>query len=184
MLSRGTSRGLRGVPVWTSSSATWPNARGSGQSQVQVQAGWRKDWEKHWGEGFGGVDGWDAQHDPLVCAHSPEGQLYPGPEIKGRDSCPLLLSSETLPGVLHPALWLQTQIGCSPDGVSPEEQHEWGRWQGDLFCEDRVRELGLFSLDKRMLWGDLNSNLPAPKGELEESWRGTSYKGVQWHDKG
>lgn len=44
----------------------------------------RKDWKKHWGEGFGGVGGWE--HDPSVCTHTSEGQLYLWPVILPFDS--------------------------------------------------------------------------------------------------
>jgi len=47
-----------------------------------------------------------------------------------------------------------------------------------LSCEDRLRELGLFSPEKRRLWCDLISSLPVPEGGLQEGWRGTSHKDV------
>ncbi|GAB0204209.1 hypothetical protein GRJ2_002886500 [Grus japonensis] len=46
-----------------------------------------------------------------------------------------------------------------------------------LSCEDRLRELGLFSLEKAV--GRPYSSLPVPEGGLQESWRGTVYKGME-----
>ena len=42
---------------------------------------------------------------------------------------------------------------------------------------DRLRELRLFSQEKKRLQGDVTSSLPVPEGGLQESWGGTFYKG-------
>ena len=53
-----------------------------------------------------------------------------------------------------------------------------------LSYEDRMRDLRLFSLEKKRLLGDLYSGLPVPEGGLQESWGGTFYKDVQKQDEG
>jgi len=66
-----------------------------------------------------------------MCTRSPESQLYPGlhqdkcgQQVKEGDPAPLLLSDETLPGLLHPALKPPTQEGHGAIGVGPEEGHK------------------------------------------------------------
>ena len=62
-----------------------------------------------------------------MCAHSPEGQTYPGlhqkqhgQHVKVGDSAPLLCSGETPPGLLCPALQSSVQERHGP----VQEGHE------------------------------------------------------------
>ena len=97
--------------------------------------------------------GWEAGHEPARCSHSPESQLYPrlhqkkhDQQVMGDDPAPLLSTGEVSPGVLHPDVESSVQLECVYRRAT-----KMIKGMEHLSCEDRLREQGLLSLDKRRM---------------------------------
>lgn len=71
-------------------------------------------------------------------------------QVKSRGDL-FLRFGETSPGMLHPHMESSVQEIHGPVGVHPEEGHRNDPKDGTSSCEDRLRELRLFSLEKGML---------------------------------
>ena len=89
-----------------------------------------------------------------MCPGGQEGHRHPGlsqewggQQEQGRDQAPVLSTGEAAPRVLCSALGPSLQAGHGGAGACPEKGIKAGEGSG----EQVLRELGLFSLEKRRL---------------------------------
>jgi len=97
-------------------------------------------------------------HQCALAAHKANHTLGCIPSSLGsraREGILPLCSGETPPGVLHPTLEPSAQDRPGAVVAGPEEATEMIRGLEPLYCEERLEELGLFSLGKRRLREDL-----------------------------
>lgn len=119
--------------------------------------GWGMNWltvalqRKPWGYW------WMKHHIWAGSVCSPESQPYSGlhqknrgQQVTGGDPAPLLCSPKAPPGALHPALGSPVQDRREPVRAHPEEGHKNDQRVGTPACEEKLKELGVFSLGKTL----------------------------------
>jgi len=123
-----------------------------------------------------------------MCTRSPESQPYTGlhqkqrgQQVDGGDSATLLRSAETSPGVLCPPLEPSAQNRHGAVEAGPQDATKVMRGMEHLCYEERLRELGLFSLQKRRLWRDLTPAFQYLKGGYKKAGEGLFTRA--WSDR-
>lgn len=167
--TRGTWTALRSGTMQTSWSSTakgqvlhlaWSNPE---------TGGWR-DWDQPCRGGLGGAGGCKIRDALARCSHRSESQPWPGlhktkheQRVKRGDSASLLHFSESSLGVM-----CQLQDPQHRLGESSEEAMKMLRGVEHLSGKDRLRELGLPSLEERRLQGSLILAFQYTKGACKK----------------
>ncbi|KAK4819120.1 LOW QUALITY PROTEIN: hypothetical protein QYF61_025587 [Mycteria americana] len=149
-------------------------APGSGQSPVSEQTLWDEGIESSPVDKDLGILVGEKLDMTQQCALTAQkanrilGCIQSSMASRSREGILFLYSALTRPAVLRPDLGSSAQERHGAVGAGPEEATKMVRGLEHLCCEDRLRELGLFSLEKRRLRGDLIAAFQYLKGAYKK----------------